>query len=78
MPMMKNYTLIHFLHACPYDQFAPREINSIKEKEATLKQELGEILFSPSEKSVQRILNFSKSYEVLDSHLTSRIEVIKN
>ena len=40
--------------------------------------EMSERLFSPSEKSVQQILDFSKSYEVLNSRMTSSIELIKN
>ncbi|WP_339734827.1 hypothetical protein [uncultured Sunxiuqinia sp.] len=78
MPMMKNYTLIYFIHAHPSDQFAPLEIDLSREKEVSMDSELSELLFSPSEKSVQEILNFSRSYEVLDSNLTAHIEVIKN
>jgi hypothetical protein len=78
MPMMKNYTLIYFIHAYPCDLFAPGEIDLSREKDMNRKPEPGEMLFSPSEKSVQEILNFSKSYEVLDSRLTNSIEMIKN
>lgn len=78
MPMMKNYTLIYFIHAYPCGQFAPREIELDRENEVNMDSDLSERLFSPSEKSVQEILNFSKSYEVLNSHLTKSIEVIKN
>ncbi len=76
--MMKNYTLIYFIHAYPCDLFAPREVELSWEKEVNMGSESSEMLFSPSEKSVQEILNFSKSYEVLNSHLTNSIEVIKN
>lgn len=78
MPMMKSYTFFYFIHAYPHEQFAPGEICSKTPRVDDTQSDLGESLFSPSEKSVQEILNFSRSYEVLDSHLTERIEVIKN
>jgi hypothetical protein len=78
MPMMKDYTLFYFIHAYSREQFAPVEFNLNRPLEDGAESEISEALFSPSENSVQEILNFSKSYEVLNSKLTKSIEVIKN
>ncbi len=34
--------------------------------------------FSPSDRSVKNIMNFSRSYEVLDSNSAGQIEIINN
>lgn len=72
MPMKKNFTLAYFIHDFAIDQFAPREISTnglMGGKELSL---------VPSERSVEAILNFSRSYDVLNSRLTASIELIKN
>ncbi len=78
MPMMKDYTFIYFINAYPRDPFSSPEADLKRGEEVNMDPESSELLFSPSEQSVQKILNFSKSYEVLNAKLTSNIEVIKN
>jgi len=76
--MMKSYTFFSLIHAYPHEEIISGEINSKCPRSNDQDAESGESCFSPSEKSVQEILNFSKLYEVLDTNLTERIEVIKN
>lgn len=75
--MMKSYTLSYFFNTYMEGQIQPR-IDFKSQEEDSMLHQLSEISFSPSEKSVQKILNFSKSYEVLNSRLTNCIEIIKN
>ncbi|TDN99143.1 hypothetical protein DET65_4140 [Sunxiuqinia elliptica] len=80
MPMMKNFTLSFYFNTYYADQSTTEAIGS-KSREGGINnmiEKLSEPRFSPSEQSVQNILNFSKSYEVLESRLTKSIEIIKN
>lgn len=75
--MKKNYTLSYFFNIYQNDQASLKQIGQgVKGDQMLLT--LKEDWFSPSENSIQAILNFSKSYEVLSSRLTQHIEVIKN
>lgn len=73
--MTQSYTL--FFSSYQNDQSSFKRVD-FKETEGNNMLQDIPCSFSPSEKSVQKILNFSKSYEVLHSKLTSNIEVIKN
>ena len=77
--MTKSYTLSYFINTYQMDQSNSTKIGSeeVRGDDMMLKS-LGEFQFSPSEQSVQNILNFSKSYEVLNSRLTQSIELIQN
>ncbi|WP_321290408.1 hypothetical protein [uncultured Sunxiuqinia sp.] len=76
--MMKSFTLSYFFNTYHNDQFSLKKIDSRSREENDMITEMSERLFSPSEKSVQQILDFSKSYEVLNSRMTNSIELIKN
>ena len=76
--MMKSFTLSYFFNTYHNNQFSQKKIDSRSREENDMITEMSERLFSPSEKSVQQILDFSKSYEVLNSRMTSSIELIKN
>jgi hypothetical protein len=78
MPMMKNYTLSYYFSYYQNCQPECKKVDYVRMEGDNMLQDLHEFPFEPSEKSVQKILNFSKSYEVLSSTLTSSIEVIKN
>lgn len=76
---MKSYTLSYFINTYQFDQAENIRVDQegVKGDDMMFK-DIGEIQFSPSEKSVQQILNFSRSYDVMHSHQIESIEVIKN
>ena len=76
--MKKDYTLSYFFNSYQKDQVAVRQFGLEGVKGDEMLSKLSESRFSPSRESVQKILNFAKSYEVLESRFTQHIEVIKN
>lgn len=76
--MMKNYTLSYFFNTYQNDQPDYNMVDFAAVEVDTMFYDLRKITFSPSEESVQKILEFSRSYEVLHSKLSGSIEVIKN
>ncbi|WP_299577048.1 hypothetical protein [uncultured Sunxiuqinia sp.] len=76
--MKKNFTLVYFIHDFAIDRCGPQEIETNDLMGENEHQQGKERSFTPSEKSVEAILNFSRSYDVLNSRLTASIELIKN
>ncbi|MGQ7869134.1 hypothetical protein [Sunxiuqinia sp. sy24] len=76
--MKKSFTLSYFIHDFTIDGFAPREMTTNSLMGSDELQPVNEQSFTPSEKSVQKVLNFSRSYDVLNSCLMTNIEFIKN
>lgn len=78
MPMIKNYTLSYLFNIYRSDQSNNLKFDFESGGENKMSDDLSLISFSPSEKSVQVVLNFSRAYDVLNSKFTGSIEVIKN
>ena len=76
--MTKSYTLSYFSNTYQFDQASLRIDHEGLRGDDMMFKDLSEIQFSPSDQTVQQILNFSKCYEVLQSNQTDSIEVMKN
>lgn len=76
--MTKSYTLSYFINTYQLDQAESRIDQEGLRGDDMMFKDISEIQFSPSDRAVQQILNFSKCYEVLHSSQTESIEVMKN
>lgn len=70
--MKKNSTLIYFVN----------NLNSEKKNQYRLDDVDTDLLtvmdFNPSERSIENIMNFARSYEVLETENTGQVEMILN
>ena len=78
MPMIKKYTLSYCFNTSQNQQVSHQMAGCKGPGGDRMPQSLNGYSFSPSVKSVQEILDFSRSYEVLHSSLTRGIEMFKN
>ena len=77
--MMKSYTLSYFINTFSTNQSPICKQVTMKVREIEYRPEnLKEVMYSPSEKAIQNILSFSRTYEAFPSRLTDCIELIKN
>lgn len=76
MPMKKNSTLIYFVNRFNFDSEL-NEFGSQSQVNGTLaKMENDKEM--PSDRIIQNILNFARSYEVLETKETGYVEMILN
>lgn len=78
MPMIKSYTLSYCINTYQNIRLDFKKVDFVGMEGDNMLQNLHPCSFSPSEKSIQMILNFSKSYDVMHSSITNTIEVNKN
>ena len=76
--MEKNSTLFYFINTYHNEKISLGKLDLGGEKQDVKKRESKQHLFEPSTKSVNAILNFSKSYDVLFSEVAGCIELNKN
>lgn len=70
--MKKHSTLIYFVNKFQIKGSSHHEVENVIENKLT-KMEL-----EPSERSIENILNFAQSYEVLKTESTGHVEMILN
>lgn len=76
MPMMNSSTLIYFVKNFLSDSDSYfQSMNSSSEKSLT---EMDSTDFMPSERSIQTILDFARSYDVVETETTGQIEMNYN
>ena len=72
LPMNKKSTLIYIVNGTQAEDITQNRVDDAIEKSLT------EMEFEPSERSIENILNFARSYEVLDTESTGHVEMILN
>lgn len=72
LPMNKKSTLIYIVNEVQAEDITQSRVDDAIEKSLT------EMEFEPSERSIKNILNFARSYEVLDTESTGHVEMILN
>ena len=70
--MKKHSTLIYLVNNFQTDVETQSRVDDIIENELTAME------FNPSERSIENILNFARSYEVLETESTGYVEMILN
>ena len=70
--MNKKSTLIYIVNGTQAEDTTQNRVDDAIEKSLT------EMEFEPSERSIENILNFARSYEVLDTESTGHVEMILN
>lgn len=70
---MKKYsTLIYLVNNFQAEEAIQNRVGNVIENELTAME------FNPSERSIENILNFARSYEVLETESTGYVEMILN
>ena len=72
MPMQDYSTLIYFVNNYQKD------LHSAKQLDEQMNETLTKMDFEPSEQSVKNILDFAKSYDVLETESTGYVEMNLN
>ncbi|MGQ8338453.1 hypothetical protein ACUNWD_17995 [Sunxiuqinia sp. A32] len=75
---MKNSTLIYFVKSYQNDNDECEKLGLFGKESEVKSEHDNKTIFSPSAKSVNAILNFAKSYDVMHSKAVGCIEMIKN
>lgn len=70
--MKKNSTLIYFVTNLQAEESASNKVDQM------LKSSLTKMDIEPSEKSIKNILDFARSYDVIETKNTGQIEMILN
>lgn len=70
--MKKHSTLIYLVNNFQTEEAAQSRVDHVIENELT------EMDFKPSKRSIDNILNFARSYEVLETESTGYVEMILN
>ncbi len=70
--MKKNSTLIYFVN-----NFNSKQKNQYRSDDVDTDL-LTAMEFNPSERSIENIMNFARSYEVLETENTGQVEMILN
>ena len=70
--MKKHSTLIYLVNNFQTDVETQSGVDDVIENELTAME------FNPSERSIENILNFARSYEVLETRSTGYVEMILN
>ncbi len=70
--MKKHSTLIYLVNNFQTDVETQSRVDDVIENELTAME------FNPSERSIENILNFARSYEVLETESTGYVEMILN
>lgn len=77
MPMNKNSTLIYFVNKFQAD-FSSTIFKEDEESVERFLTEMDDEIITPSESTITNILNFARSYEVLETEETGCVELILN
>ncbi len=72
LPMKKHSTLIYLVNNFQAEEAIQNRVGNVIENELTAME------FNPSERSIENILNFARSYEVLETESTGYVEMILN
>ena len=72
LPMKKHSTLIYLVNNFQAEEAAPNRVDYVIENSLTTME------FEPSERSIENILNFARSYEVLETDSTGYVEMNLN
>lgn len=72
LPMKKHSTLIYFVNNFQTEGLALNEVDHVIENSLTVMD------FEPSKRSIENIMNFARSYEVLESKNTGHVEMNLN
>lgn len=72
LPMKKNSTLIYLVNNFQTEDAAYKEVDKV------IGNALTAMDFEPSKRSIDNILNFARSYEVLESKNTGHVEMNLN
>ena len=70
--MKKHSTLIYLVNNFQAEEAIQNRVGNVIENELTAME------FNPSERSIENILNFARSYEVLKTESTGYVEMILN
>lgn len=70
--MKKHSTLIYLVNNFQTEEAAQNRVDDVIGNELTAME------FNPSERSIENILNFARSYEVLETESTGYVEMILN
>ena len=70
--MKKHSTLIYLVNSFQTEETTQIRVDNVSENELTAME------FNPSERSIENILNFARSYEVLETESTGYVEMILN
>ena len=71
--MKRNSTLIYYV-----DKFYVKQVLSESELDHAFENMLAEMEKEPSEQSIKNILDFARSYEVLETESTGHVEMNLN
>lgn len=72
LPMKKHSTLIYLVNSFYAEKKTRDRVDNAIEKSLTTME------FEPSERSIENILDFAQSYEVLETKSTGYVEMILN
>lgn len=70
--MKKHSTLIYLVNSFQTEETTQIRVDNVSENELTAME------FNPSERSIENILNFARSYEVLETESSGYVEMILN
>ncbi len=70
--MKKHSTLIYFVNNFQANLSASNEVDQV------IENSLSKMDFEPSERSIKNILDFARSYDVLETQNTGHVEMILN
>ena len=76
MPMIKNSTLIYFVNSFQLD-VESTHFDSVRKIDESFLEEMEETPL-PSEETIERILDFARSYEVLETEKAGYVEMNLN
>lgn len=72
LPMKKHSTLIYLVNNFQTEEATQNRVDDVIENQLTAME------FEPSERSIENILNFARSYDVLESESTGYVEMNLN
>ena len=72
LPMKKHSTLIYLVNNFQTEEATQNRVDEVIENQLTAME------FEPSERSIENILNFARSYDVLESESTGYVEMNLN
>ena len=72
LPMKKHSTLIYLVNNFQTEETTQNRVDDVIENSLTTME------FEPSERSIENILNFARSYEVLETDSTGYVEMNLN
>lgn len=72
LPMKKHSTLIYLVNNFHAEEISPNRVDDVIENPLTAME------YGPSERSLKNILNFARSYEVLETDSAGYVEMNLN